>query len=194
MFEHPGRKSRVQVVSCAALLALAAAASGPAAAQQVPQEGPEYAVVLLSALLGQDGARQFYSGAVSWTNQEGDSTESVNAYVTKGKVACKGTFRSPEGVVNINGPGLIEMSLGLPGGEYSLRVACPDPSTPSQPADFRHSFDTYKQPGGKVEFDRQKQQAKMPRVVQGSYSEPYDDGGSIRMNWKLCTSGCAPPP
>lgn len=105
----------------------------------------------------------------------------------------QGNVPVPGGVTNIDGPGLLEMSLGLPGRQYSLRVACPDATTPGQPADFRHSFDTYKQPGGKVELDQKNQKAKMPRVVQGSYSEPYDGGGSIRMNWKLCTSGCAPP-
>lgn len=177
----------------AALLALAAGASWPAAAQ--PAVDPldrVRGIYLLSHIVGRDGASPSYSGVVSWTNHE-DATESVNAYVTNGLVECKGTYRGSDGTRNIDGPGLIEMSLGQGNNDkYSIRVACPNATTPGERADYRHSVDTYEQPGGTVQLI-DNQRVRLPLVVEGSRSEPYDNGGSIRMTWRLCLSGCAPP-
>jgi len=177
-----------------ALLALAAAASWPAAAQQSTQPGID-PIVLLSHLVGKDGAKQFYSGVVSWTNKEG-ATETVSAYVTTGQVQCDGTYVDPNASRIIYGPGLIDMSLGQGNNDkYSFRVACPNATTPGEPADFRHSYDSYEQPGGKVELVNS-QKAKLPLVLEGSRSEPYDNGGFISLTWKLCirASDCPPPP
>jgi hypothetical protein len=174
-----------------ALLALAAAASGPAAAQ--PVRDPGELVILLSELVGRDGATPFYSGDITWTNQEGDGTESVSARVTNGRVACVGTYQDPNGARTINGPGLLEMSLGQGDNDrYSFRVACPNAiGSPVEPADFRHSYDSYEQPGGTVELINN-QKAKLPRELKGSRSEAYDGGGSVGMTWRLCTRACPP--
>jgi hypothetical protein len=178
-----------------ALLALAAAASWPAAAQPTPNQ-PSLGTVLLIILVGRDGAKQFYSGVVSWTNKEG-ATETVSAYVTNGQVQCHGTYVSTNVSRVIYGPGLIDMSLGQGDNDkYSFRVACPNATTPGEPADFRHSYDSYEQPGGTVELTKDLKKAKLPLVLEGSRSEPYDDGGFISMTWKLCirASDCPPPP
>ena len=175
-----------------ALLAMAAATSRPAAAQ-APSPDQAYGFVLLTTIVGRDGASPYYSGVVSWTNHEGDSTESVNAYVTNGLVECTGMYQDSEGVRNIDGHGLIEMSLGQGHNDtYSITVACPDATTPGEPADFRHSFSTYEQPGGTVQLINN-QSVRLPWVLEGSMEAPYEGGGSIRMTWRLCHSGCAPP-
>jgi hypothetical protein len=174
-----------------ALFAMAAAAS-PRAAAQAPTEEQAYGVALLYVIASRDGASPFYSGVFSWTNHE-DATESVNAYVSEGRVECKGTYRGSDGVQNIDGVGLIEILLGQGDNDrYSIRVACPNATTPGEPADFRHSVETYEQPGGTVQLINS-ETVRLPLVLEGSRSEPYDNGGGIRMTWRLCHSGCAPP-
>jgi hypothetical protein len=177
-----------------ALLALAAAAPWPAAAQAVGNPNGAKIIAVLSELVGQDGGSKFYSGVISWTNKEG-ATETVSAYVTNGRVQCDGTYVSPNLSRIIQGPGLIEMSLGQGDNDkYSFKVACPNATTPGEPADFRYSYDSYEQPGGTVEF-MSNQKVRLPLVLKGSRSEPYDNGGFISMTWKLCTraSDCPPP-
>jgi hypothetical protein len=174
-----------------AILAMAAAASQPAAAQSSsPNLDQADEVVLLTTIIGRDGASPYYSGVVTWTNHE-DSTESVNAYVDQGFVECKGTYQDEMGIRDIDGPGLIEMSLGQGDNDrYSIRVACPTGF--GEPADYRNSRDTYEQPGGTVQLINN-ERVRLPLVLEGTMSELYENGGSIRMTWRLCLRGCAPP-
>lgn len=175
-----------RLITAAALVALATTASSPAAAQNVD------GIVLLSTIIGRDGASPHYSGVVTWTNHE-DATESVNAYVDTGRVDCKGSYRGSDGLQNIDGPGLIEISLGQGDNDrYSIRVACPNATTPGEPADYRHSVETYEQPGGTVQLINN-ERVRLPLVLEGFREEAYENGGNIRMTWRLCHYGCAPP-
>lgn len=171
------------------LLGLMAATHRPLAGQNLALTFE----VLLPQLLGADGARQFYSGIISWVNKEGDGTEAVSAYVTEGRVQCKGSYQSPEGTRGIDGPGLLEIWLGQEDGKYTFRVACPNPHADQvMEAAWAHSWDSYQQPGGAVGLDQKAGKALLPKLLEGSWSEPYDGGGSIRMTWRLC-AGCPPP-
>jgi hypothetical protein len=172
------------------LLGLMTATHRPMAGQEDPTGT---FMVLLPGLVGRDGATPNYSGIISWVNQEGDGTESVSAYVSAGRVQCKGSYHSPDGTNGIDGPGLLEIYLGLEDGKYTFRVACPNAiSKPAREASWEHSWDSYKQPGGAVRLDERAGKAILPALLEGSWQEPYDDGGSIRMTWQLC-GGCKPP-
>lgn len=147
-----------------------------------------------------------YSGVINVTNQEG-AKEVIAASVVRGVVQCIVVYTDENGTRRANGPGLIEISLGLtpdpddvlPAGAnassklYTVRVACPSAASDGGEASWSHSYDTYKRPGGEVGVDS-RGQATLPSLLEGSYNAMYDGGsGSVQMSWRLCRN-CPPPP
>ena len=148
-----------------------------------------------------------YSGVINVTNEEGGK-EVIAASVVRGVVQCMVRYTDEQGARSASGAGLIEITLGLapdpddslPTGAtrnsklYAVRVACPD-ATSSSPrvAEWSHSYDSYKRPGGDVGLDA-RGQALPPALLQGSYTAAYESGtGTVTMSWRLCRN-CAPPP
>jgi hypothetical protein len=155
---------------------------------------------------GQRTARE-YSGAISWSWNTGSAREAAEIGVRNGELHCVVTYTNEEGTYSASGPGMIDISLGLPpdeewppsqrrGKAYSFRVACPSAAPDAPPgANWAHSQDTYKQPGGEVGIDPGTGGAVVPDVLEGSWDAQSEDGGEqTRMTWKLCKAGCAPPP
>lgn len=148
-----------------------------------------------------------YSGVINVTNQE-DAQEVIAASVTRGVVQCLVRYTDDQGTRTASGAGRIEITLGLdpdpddtlPTGAtrnsklYTLRVACPDATYGSaRPAEWSHSYDSYKRVGGDVGMDS-RGQAVPPALLQGSYRTAYESGtGTLQMSWRLCRN-CAPPP
>lgn len=173
----------------------------PPAVGQIPVG--ELPGLLADRRFGREVARE-YSGTIAWTWDTGYATETAEVGVTQGEVHCQVTYRDPEGTRSVNGPGLIEISLGLAPDEdspwrhdkmYTIRVACPNAASGSHPeANWSHSQDTYKQPGGAVSADPGTGRAIPPVQLKGSWDVPSEDGGEhTSMTWHLCRTGCTPP-
>ena len=148
-----------------------------------------------------------YNGVINVTNEEG-AKEVIAASVVRGVVHCIVRYTDEEGTRSANGPGLIEIALGLapdpddslPTGAtstsklYTVRLACPDAAYASpRAAAWSHSYETYKRAGGEVGLDS-RGQAVPPDLLTGSYNVAYESGtGTVRMSWRLCRN-CPPPP
>lgn len=140
-----------------------------------------------------------YRGYITWSWMAGDVQEHVTLRLQEGGFSlCDVSYVSPEGAWTANGQGLLEFSMGLdpddgqpgkPGSMYSIRGACPHARTAQTlPADWRHSFDTYKQPGGAY---RTKPAQKgflltgLPRELKGGYRITEGEE-NISMAWRFC--------
>jgi hypothetical protein len=148
-----------------------------------------------------------YVGNLGWTHTSGDSHYSATATLRNGRLQCNVTARSSEGTFATNGPGLIEITLGLdpdeddstsgPGDKmYIIRAACPHPrsSTPNV-ASWSDEYSTYKQkPGG---FDVTVSASgmlvrKVPEQFKGHW-EATDAEETRTMTWGLCHKDWACP-
>ena len=101
---------------------------------------------------------------------------------------CTATERDTDGTFSASGPGLIDISLGIPpdrenpaarpGGKlYIIRVACPHPrSPPPHEARWSEEWSTYKQQGGEYDSERTATGAiivhKFPDQLRGSLERP----------------------
>ena len=155
-----------------------------------------------------DAITAAYHGFITWKNSstdaDGTATETVIATVTKGKVDCAVDWVSPSHSAHTNGPGILEISLGLSGNAsskgklYSFRVACPDAeySDGIRKADLSRGMESFEQPGGEVVFDLQTQKWTLPDPLKGTLTDKFNAGGGSSMStmtWFFCR-GCTPPP
>ena len=173
------------------------AASAPALSAQIPKQPTPRSPCDFDRILCE------YSGVINVTAEEGSSKEVIAASVVRGIVQCLVRYTDENGTKTANGPGLLEISLGLavdtlddiPVGAtrnsklYTVRVACPNAAYgPPHEARWSHPYDTYKRAGGEVGIDA-RGQAIPPALLEGS----YNDSG-VTMSWRLCRNCAAPPP
>lgn len=149
-----------------------------------------------------------YAGTLEWTHTSGDSHYSASATLRDGHVHCTATSRSPEGTFSASGPGLIDISLGLPpdednpparpGGKlYIIRAACPNPrSPPPHVAAWSDEYSTYKQQGGDYNSEHTASGTilvhKLPEQLKGHW-EATSEEETRTMTWNLCLRGMACP-
>ena len=170
-------------------------------------------------LLGQSGGNPLgvatnatakYDGFITWKNSstdaDGTTIEFVIATVTKGKVDCVVDWVSPSHSAHTNGPGILDISLGLSADpllhgrskSYSFRVACPDAeySDGIRKANLSRGMNSYEQPGGEVVFDPLTRKVILPDPLKGTLTDNFSAGGGTgrtTMMWFFCLA-CPPPP